>query len=379
MKKMRKTKQIIHIVLFSCALVLFNACSSDDLDLKTPDNISKVEKDFEVVNISDYIGGSPTTKLRSSSNDGSSQTVLRFKDEAAYERTIAQLEAMSEEERSQWTKSLDGFNSLQAIFEKAMIDVDGVDETEESYMSFKAKYDKYLYFPMYEEDYGVYIPIIDQYIAPIANSEGLILVGDEVRNLKDIANYSDLQQSGRAYYDFENDSNIQTRSTKTWNIDGTNQSQYIGQEASSGWHKENGKKLKLKFGRRSNKKNINPTIPRQGELPQPGGQFAMNLHLEVSFRKKTWVGWVNYSSVTDTQMTIKYLGRTRSVSLHKNNYSSHDWFDSENLPWTSAGVNDSRVVFSTPQVDANFITNFRGFKNTYRWACTLPVAYFIEK
>lgn len=372
-------KKLMHFLFFCGTLTLFNACSNDELDLKTQDNSIKESKDIEVVDINDYLT-EQTRMLKSISNEEISQKALKFKDEGVFERTKAKLENMSEEERSQWFETLDGFNSLQAIFDKAMEDVEFVDETEESYMNFKAKYDKYLYFPMYEDDYGVYIPMINQETASVTNPDGLIIVGNEVRSLKDIVSYSDLQQSGQAYYDVIEESSEQTRMLKSWNISGTNDSKHIGKEASSGWHRQNKRKLKLNFGRRSNRKNINPLPPSYpGDLPKPGGQFAMNLHLEVSFRKKTWIGWVNYSSITDTQMTIKYSGRIKTASLHKNNYSSHDWFDSEKLPWGTVGVQNQRPVFQTPQIEANFVTNFRGFKNTFRWTCILPTTYFTEK
>lgn len=357
MKKTRTIKRrIIHFVLFSCALALFNACSNDDLDLKTQDNTSKIENDFEVVNINDYISGQTKT-LKSSSEDEISQTALRFKDEAAYEKTIAKLESMSEEERSQWYKTLEGFNSLQAVFEKAMVDVEDVDETEKSYMSFKTKYDKYLYFPMYEEDYGVYIPIIEQDIAPVANPDGLVIVGNEVRSLKNIINYSDLQQSGQAYYE---PTSVQTKAlSPTANI----RSQYLGQ-ASSGWERRGSRKLQIKFGRKSN----------QVVAPSP---FRLYLHMEVSFRKKTWIGWVNYSSITDTKVDYTISGVKYTYTLHKNNYSSHDWFDNKDLPFARAGATTNGIaVYSTPAISASFRSEFRGFDQPYYWNCNLPEVLF---
>ncbi|MDR2950227.1 MAG: DUF4848 domain-containing protein [Prevotella sp.] len=360
MKKTSKVKRrVIHFVLFSCALALFNACSNDDLDLSPKDNTLRREKDVEVVNINDYITGQ-TKSLRSTSNDEISQTAIRFKDETAYERTIAKLEAMNEEERSQWYKTLEGFNSLQAIFEKAMEDVEDVDETEESYMNFKAKYDKYLYFPMYEEDYGVYIPIIEQEIASVANPDGLVIVGNEVRSLKNITNYSDLQQSGQAYYEPVKELGMQTKALNpTENI----RSKYIGQE-SSGWVRRGKRKLQIKFGRRSN----------QVVAPSP---FRLYLHMEVSFRKKTWIGWVNYSSITDTKVDYTYGGIKYTYTLHKNNYSSHDWFDSKNLPFSRAGATYNGIaVYSTPVITASFRSEFRGFDQPYYWSCTLPEVLF---
>ena len=76
------------------------------------------------------------------------------------------------------------------------------------------------------------------------------------------------------------------------------------------------------------KQRINPTPPAN-----PGLKFEMNLKLEISFRKKTWLGWANYSSVTNTNMKFNIDGSEITYNFYKNADSSHDWLDSKSLPW----------------------------------------------
>lgn len=316
------------------------------------------------MNIKDYLN----LETRSSIDDNiSALTVLKFKDETTFQKTLNKLQ-ISVEEKRKWDKNSDNFSSIQDVFNQAMIDVDLVDETEESYMNFKSKYDKYLYFPMYKEDYGVYIPFIEKEKAHIANPDGYVIVGNEVRNLKSIYSYSDLQMSGQAYYDGMSDLRSLNR---IWNT----HSQFIGDEMDSGWREIDGRKLKIKFGRLSNKMNINP-------LPNgtPGGKFAMNLKMEISFRKKTWIGWVNYSSKTNTDITYQFLGKTYTKNYSSDGYSSHDWKDGNKFPWSTTNERqpNGRPIFITPEVRASFETGFRGFKNKYKWSCILPESKFVE-
>lgn len=283
---------------------------------------------------------------------------------------------MSKSERLAWNSTLEGFGSLQQIFEQAMIDAEEVDETEVSYMAFKEKYDKYLYFPMYKEDMGFYMPVADQEKAATVNSIGFVVIGNEVKCLRNIANYADLQATGQAYYDL--DEIVSLRAAVT-TVDSHNTDAFIGQEIDSGWFydSDGDRKIRFKIGRKSNKQNINPVPPSTPPL-----RFKMNLKLEISFRKKTWLGWLNYSSATDTNMTFIINGTTHPYHHAEEGSSSHDWTCPDILPWETTGniFNGIRDVFSTPAINATFNTQFRAFDGTpvIIWSCTLPAATFVE-
>ena len=154
-------------------------------------------------------------------------------------------------------------------------------------------------------------------------------------------------------------------------------SDFIGNEVASEWFydSDRDRKLRFKFGRKSNKENINPT-PKK-----PGGNFKMNLKLEISFRKKTWLGWANYASVTNTNMKFIIDGSEITYNFYKNADSSHDWLDSNSLPWGITGNYDNgRPIYFTPPINAEFRTEFRAFDGTpvIIWNCYLPGATFVE-
>ncbi len=68
----------------------------------------------------------------------------------------------SSKEKIEWVHSTyPEFNSVQDIYNSAMIEMENeVDETKESYLNFKEKFNT-LYFPMYGEDAGfIYLCLI---------------------------------------------------------------------------------------------------------------------------------------------------------------------------------------------------------------------------
>ncbi len=80
-------------------------------------------------------------------------------------------------------------------------------------------------------------------------------------------------------------------------------------EYDSEWRKKNGKrKLRVKVG-------------IQGESDIRNGARVRS-HIEVSFRKKTWLGWANYSSYT----SIVFKCDRKDYSSHRDGTSSHDYY-----------------------------------------------------
>lgn len=94
------------------------------------------------------------------------------------------------------------FISILDLYKDAMEWADiNLDETENSYNTWKKMYGDYLYFPEYKEDYGAYIPISKKTIAAVSNISGKVVVGDQIVDMKDIFSYEDLQLKGcDAYY-----------------------------------------------------------------------------------------------------------------------------------------------------------------------------------
>ena len=358
-----KHKLLSIAILFA---LIFSSCDNENDILELGADTSKK---YELVNLNDFLDANSV--LRSS--EQKDQIVIKFRDKIAYEETLQSLQVMSKEEQLTWSAQLNEFNSLQEIFDQAMIDVENVDETEASYMAFKEKYDQYLYFPMHGEDMGFYIPMFEREVASIASPNGLVIIGNDVKHLKNITNYTELQTTGQAYYSL--DENTPLRATVT----ARTVDNFIGKEIDFGWTTRGDRKIRAKVGRKSNKLNVNSTSTK------PAPQFKMHLKLEVSFRKKTWLGWVNYSSTTKNNMTmiVDPYGSGRKVTTKTHNESgasSHDWTWSDALPWFHIGERDNmgRPIFFTPPITITIDTDYTGFTNDIRWSTTLPVVYFVE-
>lgn len=335
-------------------LVFFLACSNDELAIENGNN-TKVEKDIEVVKISNG--------LRSLESGDGSELVLKFRNETVYNQTMVKLDAMSEYERIEWLQSFDGFKSLRLIYEEAMEEATFLDESETAYMAFKGKYDKYLYFPMYEEDYGAYMPVSNRSEATLVNGYGIVIVGDKTKILKDIETYEDLQKTGQAYYDEKNESMLMTRAVTAETIYNI-RNRYIGEEQNSGWDTRSSRKLQVKFG-------------LQGDGKVAPNPFTLKLHLEVSFRKKTWVGWVNYSTTTTTTGSIKIGDINTTINFSKNGSSSHDWYSPAVNNWWRYGTTASGLpLYHTPHITANISTTLPAFSGAKSCNFTLPSVAF---
>lgn len=233
------------------------------------------------------------------------ENMLSFDSEASFHQAVATLKSIdSWEEKEAWVKlNFGNFESMQSVYEAAANEAESLDDTKEEYMKFKNKYSS-LYFPMYEEDYGYYIPLKDLETAFLVNKDGDVCIAGNVVNKKDLSSYQELMYLGRAYY--SNGINL-VAEVATELKDGV----VIGEKYESGWHKENGKKINFKARR----------LMRDG---------ALKLHIEVSFRKKTWLGWTNYKSHTKLTGEIQLytdsgiLAQTLPLSHESDHASSHD-------------------------------------------------------
>lgn len=236
-------------------------------------------------------------------SDYSHENMLEFSTKEEFFAEVSKIEALSTQQQDELdTLQYPNFFSMFDLYNMAMCDAEKMDDSRESYVTFKEKYSPYFYFPEYKEDYGVYLPVSNKNIARLLNIHGNVRIGGKILNMNDITNYAQLQRIGVALYD-ENE-NIATRASN------------IGYEYDSGWfHYNNSKKIKLKCGRQAT--SIDPiTI---------GGAITYRLHFEISFRKKTWLGWTNYSSRVDMEGFYQIINVV-NISEHKEADSSHDYY-----------------------------------------------------
>lgn len=288
-------------LFFLFFLVAITSCNNEEIFSENTENENQAP-DIEVVNIS-------SDGLRSTNSKD--EFALKFRDEDVLRKTLDKLDSYSFQEKMDWSKSVGKFLSINSLYEQAMIEADSLDFTEEQYYEFKKKYEDYLYFPEYMDDYGAYLPYSDKNKVIIASISGKFLVGDQVLELDKITTYDSLQEYGLAYYSKEESSEIdpiiETRNTKgtvniPWNRIKTSQHT---EEYSSGWQKVgNGKKLQVKFG-------IRNMLVRGKDIC---------FHNEVSFRKKGFLGkWYNYSSKTSVKGLIvpEYIPDDVAVDINK--------------------------------------------------------------
>lgn len=373
MKRLVTYALVSTICFFSCNDELPNNIVTPDLN---------PEPEFELVSIDSKSNSfSPVNSneiaFRSSEQGEYS---LRFKSMASLNDLIEKKEDDANSVLSLVKNRYPDFVSKLEIFNEAMEWADKyLDETEESYNKWKELYGEYLYFPEYKEDYGAYIPISDLSMAALANADGKIVIGDQIVDVKDVFSYEDLLSNGKdAYYTQEEVASM--RSAAAGRIYNTSE-RFIGDEIDSGWFydSDRDRKLRFKFGRQSNKKNINPIM---NDPFSPGMQFAMNFKLEISFRKKTWLGWSNYSSETKTDMEITVGGIKYTEKFYpKAGSSSHDWTSERRIAWKATGERQNgRPIYFTPAVAAVFNTQFRAFDGVpvIKWQCNLPGVNFME-
>ncbi len=179
---------------------IFIVGCNDENDHLTNTTVTE-EKDIEIVKIStdgtSFETVDPNQITLRSDGEIDDSYALRFKNEAVYEETVNRIE-----QDSLVIDEYSNLRSIAEIYEEAMEWADKhLDETEASYKQWKALYGAYLYFPEYKEDYGAYLPVSNEAAATVSNANGLVVVGSEIKNTKDISTYTELQDIGHdAYY-----------------------------------------------------------------------------------------------------------------------------------------------------------------------------------
>ncbi|WP_321478848.1 DUF4848 domain-containing protein [uncultured Bacteroides sp.] len=372
--------------LFGTFFFLFSCSDEDNV---TNETSAMKENAVQVVQL---LGNGNVKPLTRSDNVPTENLALKFSSEQTYEATLEKLEGMTKEERMEWERQFPSFLSLEAVYNEAMeYAADSLEDSELSYRKFKAKYSNFLYFPEYKEDLGAYLPVLSDdlrssldVLSTVVNSNGLVVVGNEVKNMKLDSSYSELQNSGRAYYSNTEKSEVYLLSPMTrssaidWNtisyVDANDyksymllhkNKQYIGAQYESGWRKRGkGKKLNFKFGRRFKDNRI-------------------VWHSEVSFRKHVWLGWVNYSSKTSLNGTIFYYDNNhligqQTIEHSANGSSSHDGYGALQFVIYKGHFDVPELLtipvyaYYFPEIRGTASIDFRGFPSTeyYTWKMT---------
>lgn len=272
-KKLRIMKKLLFLVL---GVFLLFSCEQAEVE-KTMDQ--ETNNDFEVI------------------DNGS---LLKFKDKIAFDATLTKLKSMNFEEQQKWTESIK-FNSLYVAYVDALDKISN--DQNISYYDIKQEYQGILYFPEYNDDYGIYLPVSKKEYSPLLSQDGNVMIGNEVLNFVDIKDYESLKKTGNALYSDE--SSI----LRANNIQIVYEGDYIGQQYVSSWNERPAgntiKRLRIKLG-------------RLACWPASDSWLPWCLHLEVDFRQQLAGGeWTTTSGRTN------FDGKT-FTSNYPSNFESYN-------------------------------------------------------
>lgn len=284
------------------------------------------------------------------SNQNSTERMLSFRTEQEFNNVVSMLSSMDTDNQLKWIQGVDEkFVSLFDVYEHAMNEAADLDESPEAYLSYRSKYANYLYFAEYKDDYGTYLPVSNPIIAKLINKNGDVKIGEKVVNKKDINSYRQLQCIGGTMYDDEVCHTLYS-ATRSY-VPGD----AFGEEYDSGWFHNNGKKIRVKCGRQY----------FDCQSPNPGNWIGYRMHIEISFRKKTWLGWTNYSSWVSYEGTYTLgVNPPVSISESKTADSSHDYYYGPfKAPFcTAPEINGGLGVF-VPEMKVYLDVHYRGISD----------------
>lgn len=279
--------------------------------------------------------------------------LLQFANESEFNDLAMKLSMKKDKEIDSIIKVINpNFTSLLNKFIEAMDEASTLGNSKEAVCSYLEKYKDYLYFPMFLDDCGPYLPVSDRGIAALVNELGYVKIGNDIVNKKTINNYKMLQLLDIAMYGGSKKAVYSTSPSWSYSyIEHTTnasdlKSKNVGQEFDSGWWEKEDRKIRVKLGRKVNF-NTNPCW--------------MQLHLDVSFRKKTWLGWLNYSSYTKTYGTCSG-GYSGYIENSHEGYSSHDalW----NMTNVSQCIDQLGFIhWVSPSITADLNIEYRGIEN----------------
>lgn len=298
------------------------------------------------------------TTTRSSDENG----IISFENIEDYSNFLLKIKALPSHEAKLafMHDNYPSFVSCQDIYSNAMIEMENdVDETKESYLNFKDKYNT-LYFPMHGEDAGFYIPIKDLDAAYLTNKDYKIRISGTDICLKDINSYEELMATGRAYY--EESKPMPTGEMTEFSLN-NNSINSVGPEYDSGWAQYDKRRVKLKARRRFESFSPAPTISGSKSL----------FHTEFCFRKKTLFGWSNSDSTSSISGTVKIPGtRDLTLSSSHSGMSSHDkdyeipvFIHAENGFW----------FYTCPELTCNATVVYRGVAHPLEYNWVMGGAY----
>ena len=190
-------KKLINLFALMCAFS-FVSCQQDETEALLPNVSESISSSFELVQITSEGEIIPLEEATTRA-EISGEIALSFESEAAYNKTLTDMEKLSRKERLELTNSL-GFLSLQQICDIAdeeleMIDSISVDVEDflERYNAYVEKYEGQLVRNPYDDtDMSLYIPDDSEMTTYLINGNRNVVIGRNIRKAP-IINVNDSQ------------------------------------------------------------------------------------------------------------------------------------------------------------------------------------------
>lgn len=332
-------KQFLFISIIMMGLFCTSSCSQSSID---------IDEQFMDVSVLNY-----------SNTRTQEDNILIFESETDFQKVMEEISSFdSDEEKLQWVKTkFPEFSSIQTLYWEAMQEMAEINaEDKEVCERFQSKYSA-LYFPLYKEDGGFYIPMKNLDAAFLANENCEVIIGGLLKNLRDIWSYGTLMDLGRAYY---STSIPMTRASMgSFSLNKTDQNS-VGPEYDSDWTIYGSKKVKLKARRVFKKYTVAPGFNGSESL----------LHLEFCFRKQTWFGWGNVKRESEINFSTT-LPPNIPLTFNKkhNGNSSHD---SEFRYPVKITSDATKVYYTFAEVVCHATVDFEGIDELLQYTWTMP-------
>lgn len=354
-----KTKLFILL----CFAFMFGACTGDYIQPSSTENNSRSTRGFN-----------PDICMTQDS-------VLQFIDANALNNVLTNVMNLeSEEERFEYIRELvPGFVSLKEKYVRALEEVDSLVDTKEDLELFKQRHPEF-YYANEGADCGIYLPMEEPVYAYVTPASGNLIIANQQINKIKTPSYQSLKEYGLTYSDSDKTITLEEfLSTPaiqplieepygTFIFTGDRVKEVPkGVMYSSGWIKNGKRKFKVEARRDIEKTSF------------PGGAYLWEgrLHVELSFRKKVAGSWINYSSRTESVISLRNIYESDfkvSPQQNRNGHSDHDIF----LPIPcNVTLNAGNYCYTYPTLVCHANIKYQGFSDNMDFDWELAGAYCI--
>lgn len=334
------TKLILPVVAFSA--LMLSSCGNDS-DVQNAVQAETATRSFDV----------------------NGTKVLEFANQSDFDSAVTQLSLLENSaKKSEWMHvHYPMFRSIKDVYEDAMVEADEIGDSESDFDTFMDKYSS-LYFPLYKEDAGFYVPIKDENVAYFANANCEVRIAGKTITLRDINDYQTLMDLGVAYYTNPKPKRLMVAENNdviTFKIDRGLMVNSVegaaGKEYDSGWQQYDKRKVKLKARRRIFSTSTHP--------------YLSALHTEFCFRKKKPRGWVNYSSYSKITGSYQAYGSNKAfpINFEQEQRSSHDHDDPNAIFY-----DESVGKYVLTRLICKYSIQYRGVASELHYEFMLPKA-----